>query len=110
MPADVSGEHIVSIFRVEKQTEPETAEMKYICSSETSVDSQRTARRYIPKDNAIHNHRSENLKSYIVLGCASRISPGAPSDLTDGVPEFTPILLVKFVDKGKVKLSLCLTN
>jgi hypothetical protein len=34
------------------------------CSSETSVDFQRTARRYIPEDGTFHTHRCENLKSY----------------------------------------------
>jgi hypothetical protein len=44
-----------------------TLKMEAICSSETSVDSQRTARRYtrIPEDGTLHNHRCENLKSYI---------------------------------------------
>jgi hypothetical protein len=32
------------------------------CSSETSVDFQRTTRRYISEDSTIHNHRCENLK------------------------------------------------
>jgi hypothetical protein len=36
------------------------------CSSETSVDFQRTTRRYIPEDRIVYNQRSENLKSYIV--------------------------------------------
>jgi hypothetical protein len=36
-----------------------------ICSSETSVDSQQTTRRYIPEDGTLHNRRCENLKSYI---------------------------------------------
>jgi hypothetical protein len=31
---------------------------------ETSVDFQRTTRRYIPEDRTLHNHRCENLKSY----------------------------------------------
>jgi hypothetical protein len=35
--------------------------MEMICSSEKSVDFQRTTRRYI----SVHNHRCENLKSYI---------------------------------------------
>jgi hypothetical protein len=33
-------------------------------SSETSVDFQRTARYYIPKDRTFHNHRIENLKCF----------------------------------------------
>jgi hypothetical protein len=36
-----------------------------ICSSETSLDTQRTTWRYIPEDSTLHNHRCENLKSYI---------------------------------------------
>jgi hypothetical protein len=38
--------------------------MVAICSSETSVDFQRAARRYIPEDSTLYNHRCENLKSY----------------------------------------------
>jgi hypothetical protein len=36
--------------------------MEAICSSETSVDFQRTTQRYIPEDITLHNHRCENLK------------------------------------------------
>jgi hypothetical protein len=39
--------------------------MKTIFSSKTPVDFQRTTRRYIPEDRTLHNHRCENLKSYI---------------------------------------------
>jgi hypothetical protein len=39
--------------------------MEAICSSETSVDTQRTTRRHIPEDNTLHNHRCENVKSYM---------------------------------------------
>jgi hypothetical protein len=38
--------------------------MEAIFSSETSVDFQRTTRRYIPEDVTLHNHRCENRKSY----------------------------------------------
>jgi hypothetical protein len=38
--------------------------MNAICSSETSVDSQRSTGRYIPEDGTLHNHLCENLKSY----------------------------------------------
>jgi hypothetical protein len=38
--------------------------MEATCSSETSVDFHRTARRYIAEDRNIHNNRCENLKSY----------------------------------------------
>jgi hypothetical protein len=38
--------------------------MEALCSSETSVATQRTTRRHIPEDDTLHNHRCENLKSY----------------------------------------------
>jgi hypothetical protein len=41
-----------------------TLKMEAMCPSETSVDTQRTTRRYIPEDRTIHNHCCENLKSY----------------------------------------------
>jgi hypothetical protein len=37
--------------------------MEVACSSETSVDFQKTARRYIPEGRNLRNHRNENLKS-----------------------------------------------
>jgi hypothetical protein len=40
--------------------------MEAVCSPETSVDFYRTTRRYIPEDCTLHNHRCENLKSYMV--------------------------------------------
>jgi hypothetical protein len=36
-----------------------------ISYSEMLVDFQQTTRRYIPEDSALHNHRCDNLKSYI---------------------------------------------
>jgi hypothetical protein len=47
--------------------------MEAICSSETSVDAQRTTRCYIPEDGTLHNHRCENLKSYSVVGDSGSI-------------------------------------
>jgi hypothetical protein len=44
-----------------------TLKMDAICSSETSVDFQRTARRYIPDDSTFQDHSCENLKSYIAF-------------------------------------------
>jgi hypothetical protein len=41
-----------------------TLKMEAVCSSETSVETQRTTRRRIPEDNTLHNHHCENLKSY----------------------------------------------
>jgi hypothetical protein len=41
--------------------------MEATCSSEESVDIQRTTRRYIPEDKTLHNHRCEDLKSYNIV-------------------------------------------
>jgi hypothetical protein len=41
-----------------------TLKMEVTRSSETSVDFQRTTRRYIPQDGTLHSHRCEILKSY----------------------------------------------
>jgi hypothetical protein len=41
--------------------------MEAIYSSATSVQIQRTTRRYIPEDRTLHNHRCENLRSYTAL-------------------------------------------
>jgi hypothetical protein len=38
--------------------------MEAMCSSEKSVEFQRTTRRYIPEDDALHNHGCENHNSY----------------------------------------------
>jgi hypothetical protein len=43
-----------------------TLKMEEKYSSEMSVDFQRTSRRCIPEDKTLHNHRCENLKSYIL--------------------------------------------
>jgi hypothetical protein len=45
-----------------------TKKMEAICCSETSVDFQRTTRRYIAEDGTLHNHHCGNLKSYILEG------------------------------------------
>jgi hypothetical protein len=81
---DVSEEHIASIFRVEeiisasKQVASLLAgscwnyffdpEDGGVCSSETSVATQQTTQRHIP-DDTLHNHRCENLKSYMNKIC-----------------------------------------
>jgi hypothetical protein len=44
-----------------------TLKMEAICPSETSVATQQTTERHIPEDDTLHNHRCENLKSYIVF-------------------------------------------
>jgi hypothetical protein len=48
-----------------------TLKMEAICSSETLVDAQRTTWRYIPEVDTLHNHCSENLKSYMKALCSS---------------------------------------
>jgi hypothetical protein len=42
-----------------------TLKIEVTCFSETSVNFQRTTRRYIPEDSTLHNYRCENLKSYV---------------------------------------------
>jgi hypothetical protein len=41
--------------------------MEAICSSETSVDFQRTTRHYNPEASILHNLRCENLKSCTIF-------------------------------------------
>jgi hypothetical protein len=41
-----------------------TLKMEAICSSEKSVETQRTTRRHISEDGTLYNHRCENFKSY----------------------------------------------
>jgi hypothetical protein len=43
---------------------PLTLKMEVIRSSEKSGTTQGTTQRHIPKDDTLHNHRCENLKSY----------------------------------------------
>jgi hypothetical protein len=65
--------------------------MEAIYYSETSVDTQRTTRRYIPEDGTLPNHRCENLKSYTSL-------------------LFFVAVKLGFLLWGKVTLTLCLIN
>jgi hypothetical protein len=51
--------------RVKQIASRDQLEMEETCYSETSVDIQRTTRRYIPEDRTLHNHRCENLNSYM---------------------------------------------
>jgi hypothetical protein len=44
-----------------------TLKVETACSSETSVDFQRTTWRYIPEDRTIHNNWCENLKNVIKM-------------------------------------------
>jgi hypothetical protein len=42
-----------------------TLKVEAMYSSEAAIDFQRTTWRYIPEDSTLHNHRFDNLKSYI---------------------------------------------
>jgi hypothetical protein len=55
---------VVSFTLVSCLTYSSTLKMEVTCSSDTSVDLQRTTRRYIPEDWTLHNHRCENLKFF----------------------------------------------
>jgi hypothetical protein len=44
---------------------PSTLKMEATCFSETSVGFQRATWSYNPEDRILHNHRCENLKSYM---------------------------------------------
>jgi hypothetical protein len=48
--------------------------MEAIRSSETSVDTQRTTRRYIPEYGTLQNYSCENLKSYMSFVVFSTVS------------------------------------
>jgi ABC-type transport system involved in cytochrome bd biosynthesis fused ATPase/permease subunit len=62
-------------------------------SSQTLVDFQRTTRRYIPEVITVHNHRCENLKSYV-----SRYVPNSVP-ITLIVPVYFPVLVLSFTFK-----------
>jgi hypothetical protein len=51
-----------------------TLKLEATFSSETSLDFQRTARRYIPEDRTLHNPHRENLKSYRAWKSSSETS------------------------------------
>jgi hypothetical protein len=76
---EVSEEHIASIFRVEEIISARTSKQasgkqnKLLAGKPASVATQRTTRRHILEDDALHNHRCENLKSYKIF--LSVISP-----------------------------------
>jgi hypothetical protein len=57
-----------------------TMNMETICSSQTSVDFQRTTTRYIPRGRTLQNHRRENLKSYSLTSSTIRVA-GLPPGL-----------------------------
>jgi hypothetical protein len=55
---DIMPRSLLSVYR---RFGGSTLRMEAICSTETSVDTQRTTRRYIPEDGTLHNHHCENL-------------------------------------------------
>jgi hypothetical protein len=71
MSTDVSEEvcHLLSRWFLAQIIIFSSLNMETICFSKTSVDFQRITRGYIPEDGTLHNHRCENLKSYIKIRC-----------------------------------------
>jgi hypothetical protein len=59
--------------------------MEAICSSETSVETQQTTRLHIPKDDTLHSHGCENLKSCTTTRVCSCGENGENKDNTDGI-------------------------
>jgi hypothetical protein len=59
---DVSGEHITSIFRVEKSASEEPT---WAGGCSTQPQDARTTRLLIPENGILRSHRRENLKSYL---------------------------------------------
>jgi hypothetical protein len=57
----VASIHLLSLLFLTELTFS-TLKMEAICSSETSVGSQRTTRRYIPEGGTVQYYRCENLK------------------------------------------------
>jgi hypothetical protein len=54
-------------FRLASRSAYSALKMEAICSTETLVDFQQTTRRYISEDSALHNQRSENIKSCKII-------------------------------------------
>jgi hypothetical protein len=54
-----------AVYHVETQPTFRRNMSPVTCSSETSVDFQRTTWRYSPENRTLHNHRCENLKFYM---------------------------------------------
>lgn len=50
------------------------SEMEATCSTETSVDFQRTTQRHISENTTLHNHRFENLTSYMANFLDARLN------------------------------------
>jgi hypothetical protein len=62
--------------------------MEGICFSETSGETQWTTRRDIPEDDTLHNHRCENLKSYIGYLCFLMYPEGIAQSMAWFTPTF----------------------
>jgi hypothetical protein len=65
-----------------------TLKMEAICSSETSVGTQRTTRRHIPEDDTLHNRRCGNLKSYVFCLLSGRRVPTFRMDVLPPISSF----------------------
>jgi hypothetical protein len=62
-----------------------TLEREVTWSSETLVDFQRTTLHYIPEDRTLHNHRCENLKSYLSVYVSHSGTQEAKNDAADKI-------------------------
>jgi hypothetical protein len=60
--SEQAGGHLLSRWFAEPIFS--TLKMEAICSSETSVETQRTTWLHSPEDGNLHNHSCENLESY----------------------------------------------
>jgi hypothetical protein len=69
-----------------------TLKMEALCSSKTSVATQRTTRRHIPEDDTLHNHRCENLKFYLHNSVLSSLTPFVDKIIGDPECGFLPIV------------------
>jgi hypothetical protein len=67
MPLEVKADLYTCFIQVSCMACSLTLKMEEICFSDMSVDFKRTTRRYFPEERTIHDHRCENLKSYLKL-------------------------------------------
>jgi hypothetical protein len=67
LPSSGCASYLPACLLVFAELISSTLKIEVICFSETSVNFQRTTRRYIPEDGTLHNHRCENLTSCTVL-------------------------------------------
>jgi hypothetical protein len=67
-PLEVNGLYLLPAFLlVSFFAYSSTLQMEATCSSELSVDVQRTTQCYIPEHRTLHNHCRENLEYYVIM-------------------------------------------